>query len=63
MTPTIRWLGASINPGAIQFGENVADTEISNGARMHQVARYLTAAETGAAIAGALGSRTAGRGG
>jgi len=45
------------------FGENVADTEISNGARMHQVARYLTAAETGAAIAGALGSRTAGRGG
>jgi pimeloyl-ACP methyl ester carboxylesterase len=45
------------------FGEKVADTEISNGARMHHVARYLTAAETGAAIAGTLHGRQAGRGG
>lgn len=36
------------------FGNGVADVEIDNGARMHQVARYLTAAETGAAIAQAL---------
>jgi hypothetical protein len=36
------------------FGESVADWEIANGTRMHQVARYLTAAETGAAIAAAL---------
>lgn len=45
------------------FGEGVTDTEISNGARMHQVTRYLTATETGAAIAEALSGRTAGRGG
>jgi hypothetical protein len=36
------------------FGNGVADVEIDNGARMHQVARYLTAAETGAAIAQTL---------
>jgi hypothetical protein len=44
------------------FGESVADLQISNGTRMHQVTRYLTAAETGAAIAGALGGSAAGRG-
>jgi len=32
------------------FGNAVADVEIENGARTHRVARYLTAAETGAAI-------------
>jgi hypothetical protein len=42
------------------FGDRVADMEISNGVRMHQVARYLTAAETGSAIAGALHSQSAG---
>ena len=42
------------------FGERVADVQISNGVRMHQVARYLTAAETGAAIAEALGERPTG---
>jgi hypothetical protein len=35
------------------FGDHVVDVEIDNGARMHQVSRYLTAAETGAAIAAA----------
>jgi hypothetical protein len=42
------------------FGEAVVDVEIDNGARMHQVARYLTARETGTAIARTLGSRAAG---
>ena len=37
------------------FGQDVANVEIDNGVRMHVVARYLTAAETGSAIAGALG--------
>jgi hypothetical protein len=41
------------------FGEGVADLEIDNGARMHEVARYLTACETGSAIADALGGRSA----
>ncbi len=41
------------------FGEAVADVEIDNGARMHEVARYLTAAETGSAIVRALGGRQA----
>lgn len=45
------------------FGDTVVDVEISNGARMHQVARYLTAKETGAAIAAALdGGRASGHG-
>ena len=45
------------------FGDDVADVEIDNGARMHEVARYLTAVETGSAIIGALGSRpVSGRG-
>jgi len=42
------------------FGERLDDMEISNGVRMHQVARYLTAVETGAAIARALGGRDEG---
>jgi hypothetical protein len=41
------------------FGNDVADAEIDNGARMHEVARYLTAAETGSAIIRALGGRPA----
>jgi len=44
------------------FGDGVTDTEISNGARMHQVARYLTSSETGAAIAGAVSGRRANHG-
>lgn len=32
------------------FGEAVTDIEISNGARMHDVRRYLTAVQTGRAI-------------
>jgi hypothetical protein len=47
----------------VLFGEAVVDVEIDNGARMHQVTRYLTARETGAAIAGLLGGRPAGRDG
>jgi len=42
------------------FGEAVVDVEIDNGARMHQVTRYLTAHETGAAIIGALNGQLAG---
>jgi pimeloyl-ACP methyl ester carboxylesterase len=45
------------------FGKAVTDVEIDNGVRMHQVNRYLTAPETGAAIARALGGRAAGSGG
>jgi hypothetical protein len=41
------------------FGDAVADVEIDNGTRMHEVARYLTAAETGSAIVRALGGRSA----
>lgn len=37
------------------FGDAVADVEIDNGTRMHEVVRYLTAAETGSAIVRALG--------
>ena len=40
------------------FGEAVADVEIDNGARMHEVARYLTAAETGSAIVRCTGRPT-----
>jgi hypothetical protein len=32
------------------FGEAVIDIEINNGARMHDVRRYLTAVETGRAV-------------
>jgi hypothetical protein len=44
------------------FGEPLLDVEIDNGARMHAIDRYLTAAETGAAILGGLrdGSGTGG---
>jgi hypothetical protein len=41
------------------FGAAVADVEIDNGARVHEVGRYLTAAETGSAIVRALGGRPA----
>jgi hypothetical protein len=45
------------------FGDAVTDVEIDNRARMHEVARYLTAKETGSAIAHILGGRSeAGRG-
>jgi hypothetical protein len=37
------------------FGESIADIEITNGAKMHDVRRYLTARETGAAILAGLG--------
>ena len=40
------------------FGDDVVDVEIDNGTRMHEVARYLTAAETGSAIIRALGGRS-----
>jgi pimeloyl-ACP methyl ester carboxylesterase len=36
------------------FGDAVADVEIDNGAKMHRVERYLTAADTGSAIVSAL---------
>jgi len=36
------------------FGDAVVDVEIANGVKMHQVERYLTAKETGAAIVTAL---------
>ena len=36
------------------FGEAVTDVEIDNGVRIHEVARYLTATETGSAIIHAL---------
>ena len=39
------------------FGDAVVDVEIDNGARMHEVARYLTAADTGSAIVRALADR------
>jgi hypothetical protein len=39
------------------FGDGVADVEIDNGARVHEVARYLTAAEIGSAIVRPLGGR------
>jgi hypothetical protein len=39
------------------FGEAVADVEVDNGARMHEVARYLTAAETGSTIVRVLAGR------
>jgi hypothetical protein len=39
------------------FGDAVVDVEIDNGAYVHEVGRYLTAAETGSAIARALGGR------
>jgi hypothetical protein len=42
-----------------KFGNDVADVEIDNGTRMHEVGRYLTAAETGSAIVRALGGRLA----
>jgi pimeloyl-ACP methyl ester carboxylesterase len=32
------------------FGESIVDVEINNGARLHDVGRYLTAAETGNAV-------------
>lgn len=32
------------------FGESIVDVEINNGARLHDVRRYLTAAETGHAV-------------
>lgn len=38
-----------------QFGPGVASFVVSNGARAHAVSPYLTAKETGAAIAAALG--------
>jgi hypothetical protein len=41
------------------FGDAVVDVEIDNGARMHEIARYLTAAETGSAIIRALGGSSA----
>jgi hypothetical protein len=45
------------------FGADVTDVEINNGTRMHEVARYLTAAETGLAIVRALSDRScSGRG-
>jgi hypothetical protein len=37
-----------------RFGDRVVDVTISNGVAAHQVQRYLSAAETGAAIAGGL---------
>ena len=37
------------------FGDQLVDVEIHNGVRMHEVRRYLTAAETGRAIVGACG--------
>ena len=43
------------------FGEDITNVQINNGARMHQVARYLTAAETGTAIAAALTSQSTGQ--
>jgi pimeloyl-ACP methyl ester carboxylesterase len=36
------------------FGENLIDIRVSNGARAHDVSPYLTAAETGQAIAAGL---------
>ncbi|WP_280344900.1 alpha/beta hydrolase [Nocardia abscessus] len=44
-------------PGRLapRFGERVQDHHISNGVRMHDLARYLTAATTGSAIARGLG--------
>ncbi len=42
------------------FGDDVIDVEIDNGTRMHKVARYLTASETGVAIIRALGERPVG---
>jgi hypothetical protein len=44
------------------FGEAVADVKIDNGVRMHEVVRYLTAAETGAAIIRVLGRSASGHG-
>jgi hypothetical protein len=41
---------ALIKSLASVFGEAITDVEISNGARMHQVHRYLTAVETGRAV-------------
>jgi hypothetical protein len=41
------------------FGDGVVDVEIDNGARMHDVTRYLTAAATGSAIIHALGGQSA----
>jgi hypothetical protein len=38
-----------------RFGPQVACFTVSNGARAHAVSPYLTAKETGAAIAAALG--------
>jgi hypothetical protein len=32
------------------FGAAIADYEVSNGVRMHDVGRYLTAVETGRAV-------------
>ncbi|WP_228080914.1 hypothetical protein [Streptomyces profundus] len=39
------------------FGERVRDVTVHNGARAHDVRPYLTARETGAAIATALAGR------
>jgi len=36
------------------FGDAVTDVEIDNGTKIHQVARYLTSADTGAAIVSTL---------
>jgi hypothetical protein len=42
------------------FGDDLVDLEIDNGTRMHDVSRYLTAAETGAAIVNAVHRRVDG---
>jgi hypothetical protein len=39
------------------FGEEIADLEITNGATVHAVERYLTAGEVGRAIARGLRAR------
>lgn len=39
---------------ATRFGDGVADVLVHNGAKAHDVGPYLTAAETGAAVANAL---------
>lgn len=56
-----RWdFVATVKKLSAVFGDGVVDVEISNGTRLHQVQRYLTTAECGAAILAGLGEPIAG---
>lgn len=48
---------AAVGNLARRFGDRVSDYRVANGARMHDITAYLTAAETGASIAAGLADR------